>query len=73
MEFASLSLIHLVLYGSVALKIREGAGILFARLMNSLKGNIVAVESAPLGRRWTGIYKVKFLRGRNRLVSSLGQ
>ncbi|KZR73094.1 hypothetical protein PMIT1318_00682 [Prochlorococcus marinus str. MIT 1318] len=39
----------------------------------ALKGNIVAVESAQLGRGWTGIYKVKFLRGRNRLVISLGK
>ncbi len=41
--------------------------------MHSSKGNIVAVESAPLVRGWTGIYKVKFLRGRNRLVISLGK
>ena len=32
MELASLSLISQVLYGSVALKIREGAGMLFASL-----------------------------------------
>ncbi|KZR77173.1 hypothetical protein PMIT1320_00461 [Prochlorococcus marinus str. MIT 1320] len=39
----------------------------------ALKGSIVAFESAPLGRGWTGIYKVKFLGGRNRLVISLGK
>jgi len=35
MEFASLRLIPQVLYGSVALKIRKGAGMLFAGSANS--------------------------------------
>ena len=39
----------------------------------ALMSNIVAVESAPLGRGRTGIDKVKFLRGRNRLVIYLGK